>query len=139
MNIKFVYDEKDIKDIRVIFIDIPDKDDFKETFKIFCIDSLPADLGVKATENEDGFLIESVNGERTLTEMARFLYLIFKLLELYGSEIKELVGKKDTENFELTKLQPEIEKTRELGHREIFELLGANIENDDNNGEGIVC
>ena len=138
MNIKFVYDEKDIKDIRIIFIDIPGTDDFKETFKIFCIDSLPADLEVKATENEDGFLIESVNGERTLTEMARFLYLIFKLLELYGSEIKELIGKEDTEDFELTKLKPEIAKTEGMSYQELFGLLGANVEHDDN-GESSVC
>ena len=138
MNIKFVYDEKDIKDIRIIFIDIPDTDDFKETFKIFCIDSLPVDLEVKATENEDGFLIESVNGERTLTEMARFLYLIFKLLELYGSEIKELIGKEDTEDFELTKLKPEIARTEGMSYQELFGLLGANVEHDDN-GESSVC
>lgn len=138
MNIKFVYDEKDIKDIRVIFIDIPDTDDFKETFKIFCINSLPAELGVKATENEDGFLIESVNGERTLTEMARFLYLIFKLLELYGSEIKELIGKENTEDFELTKLKPEIARTEGMSYQELFGLLGANVEHDDN-GESSVC
>lgn len=138
MNIKFVYDEKDIKDIRVIFIDIPDTDDFKETFKIFCINSLPDDLEVKATENEDGFLIESVNGERTLTEMARFLYLIFKLLELYGSEIKDLIGKEDTEDFELTKLKPEIARTEGISYKELFGLLGANVVHDDN-GESSVC
>lgn len=138
MNIKFVYDEKDIKDIRIIFIDIPDTDDFKETFKIFCINSLPAELGVKATENEDGFLIESANGERTLTEMARFLYLIFKLLELYGSEIKELIGKEDTEDFELTKLKPEIARTEGMSYQELFGLLGANVEHDDN-GKSSVC
>lgn len=128
MNIKFVYDEKNIQDIKVLFLE--GDSDFRDTFKIFCIDSLSPDLEPTITETDDGYLVETNNGTEALGSMMRFLYLTMKLAEVYGPELKS--GNFDPEKFSLEKLQPEIDKVKDLSHSEIAELMGADIEHDDN-------
>lgn len=133
MNIRFVYDEKDIKDIRVLFIEEEkpngDNGSLKEDFKIFCLDTLPEELEPKVSVTEDGYLVESNDGEEVLNSMMRLLYLTMKFAELYSSEL--VSGKIDIEELSMDKLQPEIDKVKDLSHSEISELLGATVEHNN--------
>ena len=127
-NIKFIYDEKDIKDVKILFEGEKDKE-LMGTIKIFCVDSIPQEYKPEVTEAEDYFMVKSENGEKVLEHILRFTYLTTKFAEKMGDQIK-IKGFKP-EDLDFSPLKEDIEVSNNTDWRGLIELLGGTLTKDE--------
>ena len=131
-SIRFIYDEDDFKEIKVVCVKEDGeelgeeaKKDMLETIKIFCLNSIPDTLKHEITEDEDGFKVvceDSEIGEQVLTHIFKMTYLVTRAAIVFKEEFTR--GELSVDSLDLGKLRPDIEKTEELGYQELAKLIG---------------
>ena len=129
-NLKFIYDEEDIKDVKILY----DKDDEKsretmDTIKMMCIDTIPEDLEPVVTEEEGAYIISSNNGELVLKHISSFIYLLEEFVKKAGDKLSDVIKDKDEKSFK-DYIGEEIEWCAGVGYQEIFDKIGVTRDDD---------
>ena len=125
MEIKFIYEETDIQDIKVLITDEDETKtkDSKETIKIFCLESLPKDLEPKITEEDDGFIVKTNDGEEALRHIFTYLYLVLQFAKKVLATRPDPLEKIDLENLDMSVLREDIELVRDMSITELANLV----------------
>lgn len=117
-SLKFIYDENDLKEIRIICGD----QELKDTIKIFCLNSIPSDLEHCVMEDEEGFIVSSEDhGEEILEHIFRYVYLVTKMAIIFKDKFS--AGDVNVKDLDFSLLRPDIEKVRDLGWSDLVKLI----------------
>ena len=129
---KFIYDEDNLKELKVICKSDSEKDcieDILDILKIFCINTIPQELQPEVEdlkeEGEVGYLIKCKDkelGETILTHIFKYIYLIFRMVIIFNDEFSK-GSKIRIEDFDFNLLRPDIKKIENLGYHELAALI----------------
>lgn len=116
---RFIYDDENLKEIRVV---CEGEKDMLETIKLFCIDSIPEELEHEVELIDDGYLIKSEEyGEEVLTHIFKYVYLVTRMVIVFKEGLEK---KTDVENLDFSLLRPDIEKVADMDYHELAKLIG---------------
>ena len=132
---KFMYDDDNLKEIKVIckYDDEKDRKDLLDTIKTFCIDSIPEELRPEVTEldGECGYLVkceDEETGKKVITHIFKYLYLVTRMAMIFKDELSNNMR---VEELDFSLLRPDIEKVENLGYRELASLIGEIEKEED--------
>ena len=130
-SIRFIYDEEDLKELKILCIKKEEKDTWKETLetiKLFCLDTIPENLehniAVLDDPSEYGFLIScGDNGEKILTHIFKNTYLVTRAAAIFKDEFMN--EEIDINSLDFGKLKSDIEKVVNMDYHELAKLIGV--------------